>query len=165
MHNAGWRCRPRCRYLGLEPLGVDHKVLQCVYRRSSFEATCDRRGMSVVLSRRSSVPGALRVVWCEQQVFHGMGRRAARDAYLITSVNKNPWNYGFFCPFPICYGSVCVAVTCGLLKLRSALLAPPSPFTARGPPTNWGELVQVHDDRETIQASPDELPAIDIRSL
>ena len=33
---------------------------------------------------------------------------------------------------------------------------------AHGPPTNWGELVQVHDDRDTIQASPDEMPAIDI---
>jgi hypothetical protein len=36
---------------------------------------------------------------------------------------------------------------------------------ARGPPTAWDELVQVHDDREAIQASPDDLPAIDIRSL
>jgi pectate lyase len=32
---------------------------------------------------------------------------------------------------------------------------------ARGPPTDWGELVQVHDDRDVsdgFQASPDELP-------
>ena len=36
---------------------------------------------------------------------------------------------------------------------------------ARGPPTDWGELVQVHDDRAIFQASPDELPAIDIYSL
>ena len=92
-----------------------------------FEATCDRRGMSVVLSRRSSVPGALRVVWCERQVFHGMGRRAARDAYLITSVNKNPWNYGFFCPFPICNGSVCVAVTCGRLRTKWLKSEAPTP--------------------------------------
>jgi len=34
-----------------------------------------------------------------------------------------------------------------------------------GPPTDWGELVQVHDDRVIFQASPDELPVIDIRSL
>ena len=34
-------------------------------------------------------------------------------------------------------------------------LEPPPISPARGPPTNWGELVQVHDDRETIQASPD----------
>jgi hypothetical protein len=27
------------------------------------------------------------------------------------------------------------------------------------------ELVQAHDDREAIQASPDELPMIDIHSL
>jgi hypothetical protein len=36
---------------------------------------------------------------------------------------------------------------------------------ARGPPTDWGELVQIHDDRDVFQASPDELPAIDIHSL
>ncbi len=41
--------------------------------------------------------------------------------------------------------------------------APVSP--ARGPPTDWGELVQVNDDRAIFQASPDELPVIDIRSL
>jgi len=42
---------------------------------------------------------------------------------------------------------------------------PPSVSPARGPPTDWGELVQAHDDREAVQASPDELPAIDIHSL
>ena len=31
-------------------------------------------------------------------------------------------------------------------------------------PTDWGELVQVHDDR-AFQASPVELPDIDIHSL
>ena len=36
---------------------------------------------------------------------------------------------------------------------------------ARGPPTEWGELVQVHNDRNIFQASPQELPAIDIHSL
>jgi hypothetical protein len=36
---------------------------------------------------------------------------------------------------------------------------------ARGPPTDWGEHVQVQDDRAIFQASPDELPAIDIHSL
>jgi len=35
---------------------------------------------------------------------------------------------------------------------------------ARGPPTDWGELVQAQD-RDVFQASPDELPAIDIRRL
>jgi hypothetical protein len=34
-----------------------------------------------------------------------------------------------------------------------------------GPPTDWGELVQVHDDREIFQGRIDELPAIDIHSL
>jgi hypothetical protein len=43
--------------------------------------------------------------------------------------------------------------------------APPPISPARGPPTDWGELVQVHDDRDIFQTSPDELPAIDIHSL
>ncbi len=30
---------------------------------------------------------------------------------------------------------------------------------------DWGELVQIHDDRAIFQASPDELPVIDIHSL
>jgi hypothetical protein len=44
-------------------------------------------------------------------------------------------------------------------------LEPPPVSPARGPPTAWGELVQVHDDRDVLQSSPDELPAIDIHSL
>jgi hypothetical protein len=44
-------------------------------------------------------------------------------------------------------------------------LEPPPVSPARGPPTDWGELVQIHDDRDVFQASPDELPAIDIHSL
>ncbi len=43
---------------------------------------------------------------------------------------------------------------------ESSPLAP-----ARGPPIDWGELVQVHDDRAIFQASPDELPVIDIHRL
>ena len=42
--------------------------------------------------------------------------------------------------------------------------APPPVSPARGPPTDWGELVQVHD-RAIFQASPVELPDIDIHSL
>ena len=34
-------------------------------------------------------------------------------------------------------------------------LEPPPLSPARGPPTNWGELVQAHDDRNVFQASPD----------
>ncbi|MFM7137322.1 MAG: hypothetical protein ACKO1M_09690 [Planctomycetota bacterium] len=34
-----------------------------------------------------------------------------------------------------------------------------------GPPADWGEFVQGHDDRAIFQASPDELPDIDIHSL
>ena len=41
-----------------------------------------------------------------------------------------------------------------------ALLSP-----ACGPPIDWGEFVQVHDDRAIFQESPDELPVIDIHSL
>ena len=47
-------------------------------------------------------------------------------------------------------------------------LAPPPLAPARGPrgpPTGWAELVQVHDDRDAIHASPHDLPVIDIRSL
>jgi len=44
-------------------------------------------------------------------------------------------------------------------------LEPPSLAPARGPPADWGELVQAHDDRQAVQVSPDELPAIDIHSL
>jgi len=44
-------------------------------------------------------------------------------------------------------------------------LEPPPMSPARGPPTDWGELVQIHDDRDVFQASPDELPAIDIHRL
>jgi hypothetical protein len=35
----------------------------------------------------------------------------------------------------------------------------------RGPSKEWGELVRTHDDRDIFQASPNELPAIDIHSL
>jgi len=44
-------------------------------------------------------------------------------------------------------------------------LEPPPISPARGPPTDWGELVQVHDERDIFQAAPQELPAIDIHSL
>jgi len=44
-------------------------------------------------------------------------------------------------------------------------LEPPPVSPARGPPTDWGELVQVHDDRAIFQPLPDELPGIDIHSL
>jgi len=44
-------------------------------------------------------------------------------------------------------------------------LEPPPVSPARGPPTDWGELVQIHDDRDVFQASPNELRAIDIHSL
>jgi hypothetical protein len=36
---------------------------------------------------------------------------------------------------------------------------------ARGPPTDWGEFVQVHDDRAIFQGRIDELSVIDIHSL
>ena len=44
-------------------------------------------------------------------------------------------------------------------------LEPPSVSPARGPPTDWDELMQAHDDREVFQVSPDALPAINIHSL
>jgi hypothetical protein len=48
---------------------------------------------------------------------------------------------------------------------RGEPLEPPPVSPARGPPADWGEFVQAHDDRDVFQASPDELPAIDIHSL
>ncbi len=53
-------------------------------------------------------------------------------------------------------------------KILTQLGEPPEPppiLPARGPPTGWGELLQIHDDRDAMQARPDELPAIDIHSL
>ncbi len=44
-------------------------------------------------------------------------------------------------------------------------LEPPPVSPARGPPTDWYELVQAQDDRDVFQASSDELPAIGIHSL
>jgi hypothetical protein len=44
-------------------------------------------------------------------------------------------------------------------------LEPPPVSPARGPPTEWAELVQARDERDAIQSSPDELPVIDIHSL
>jgi len=44
-------------------------------------------------------------------------------------------------------------------------LEPPPVSPARGPPIDWGELVQVHDDRAIFQGRIDELPVIDIHSL
>jgi hypothetical protein len=43
-------------------------------------------------------------------------------------------------------------------------LEPPPVSPCRGPPTDWDELVQVHDDRAAVQVSPDELPVIDIHN-
>jgi hypothetical protein len=36
---------------------------------------------------------------------------------------------------------------------RLADLVPPPISPARGPPTDWGALVQVHDDRDVFQAA------------
>jgi hypothetical protein len=44
-------------------------------------------------------------------------------------------------------------------------LEPPLVSPARGPPTEWGELVQGHDDRAVFQGRIVELPDIDIHSL
>lgn len=44
-------------------------------------------------------------------------------------------------------------------------LEPPPVSPARGPPTDWGELVQAHDDRDVFQDWPDEFALIDIHGL
>ena len=56
-------------------------------------------------------------------------------------------------------------IVTGVKRLNSEPLEPPPVSPARGPPTDWGELVQTHDDREAVQVSPDELQVIDIHSL
>ena len=52
-----------------------------------------------------------------------------------------------------------------ILEALDEPLEPPLLAPARGPPTSWTELVQVHDDHDAIQVAPDDLPVIDIRSL
>ena len=37
-------------------------------------------------------------------------------------------------------------------------LEPPPLAPARGPPADWGEIVQAHGDRDVFQPSPNELP-------
>jgi hypothetical protein len=44
-------------------------------------------------------------------------------------------------------------------------LEPPPVSATRGPPTDWGEFVQAHDDRAIFQGRIDELSVIDIHSL
>jgi len=44
------------------------------------------------------------------------------------------------------------------------MLVPLTFSPARGPPTEWGELVQVHDECDVTQTSPDELSVIDLPS-
>ena len=58
------------------------------------------------------------------------------------------------------YGAIAL-----LLTHLGEPLEPPPISPSRGPSTDWGELVQAHNDRDVFQASPDELPAIDIHSL
>ena len=40
-----------------------------------------------------------------------------------------------------------------ILRALGQPLEPPPLAPARGPPTDWGELVQVHDDRDVFQAT------------
>jgi len=73
---------------------------------------------------------------------------------------------------PACGGDIrLIAFITNPTPIRKILLhlgepLEPQPLApARGPPTTWDELVQVHDHRDAIQASHDDLPVIDIRSL
>ena len=58
-----------------------------------------------------------------------------------------------------------VGIRAELGSAEMSMLKPVPASPARGPPTDWGEFVQIHDDRDAIQASPGELPAIDIHRL
>ena len=70
---------------------------------------------------------------------------------------------------PVCGGDIrLIAFIIDPRPIRKILahvgepVEPPPVSPARGPPTDWTELVQAHDDRDGAQDSPDELPAIDI---
>ena len=73
---------------------------------------------------------------------------------------------------PTCGGDIqLIAVITDPAPIRKILtylgepLEPPPLEPARGLPTSWAELGQVHDDRDAIQALPEDLPVIDISSL
>ena len=70
---------------------------------------------------------------------------------------------------PSVCGDICFTTEPGpIRKILGHLgepLEPPPVSPARGPPTDWGELVQAEDDRAIFQGRTDELPAIDIHSL
>jgi hypothetical protein len=73
---------------------------------------------------------------------------------------------------PVCGGDIrLIAFIIDPVPIRKILahvgepVEPPPVSPARGPPTDWTELVQAHDDRDVMQVSHDELPVIDIHSL
>ncbi|NBV45945.1 MAG: hypothetical protein EBR86_10000 [Planctomycetia bacterium] len=87
-------------------------------------------------------------------------------------VRPAPWPASSPRECPVCGGDIrLIAFITEPGPIRKILthlgepLEPPPVSPARGPPTDWGELVQVHDDRAVFQASPDDLPAIDIHSF
>ena len=49
-----------------------------------------------------------------------------------------------------------------ILEHVGAPLEPPPVSPARGPPVDWDDLVQAEDDGSLHQASPEDLPMIDI---
>ena len=100
--------------------------------------------------RKSTRPGANGVV--ELSPFEFLDRLAD----LVPPPRKHrhryhrlfPPNHKPFLAFALLATSGC----CGLPVVGEPLEPPPmSP--ARGPPTDWGELVQVHDDRHVFQAT------------
>jgi hypothetical protein len=102
---------------------------------------------------------------CDKPSSHDTSRIAW--AKLMARVGEE---FPFACP--VCGGDIrLIAFITDPGPIRKILahlgepLEPPPVSPARGPPTDWGELVQVHDDRDVFQSSPDELPDIDIHSL
>ena len=82
------------------------------------------------------------------------------------------WARGFHCNALGCGGDIrLIAFITDPGPIRKILthlgepLEPPPLSPARGPPTDWGEFVQVHDDRAIFQGRIDELSVIDIHSL
>jgi hypothetical protein len=87
------------------------------------------------------------------------GRRTTRGRLLLRHTSKAPLARHL----PDCVGETHGPGGGGVSARVPRVWPPISP--ARGPPTDWGELVQVHDDRDIYQASPNELFVIDIHSL
>ena len=125
-------------------------------RRRSTELSprTSRAGSPISCRRRGSI--GIGITGCFRPITAcGKPSRRSRSGALVSGPRLRPAGMRPAGPGPIRQ----------ILEALGDPLVPPPLSPARDPPTDWGELVQVHDDREAIQATPDELPAIDTHSL